>query len=64
VILVFVIRLKHGYHRPDVDTKPKDRKVLVPGRGFFSIPKTNKKNPIYNSDEVLWQKEQDDKKRG
>lgn len=41
--------------------KPKEQKVLVPGKGFFSTPK-EKRMPKYYSDSELWVKEQDEKR--
>tara|TARA_R110000796_G_scaffold252618_2_gene388744 strand:+ start:7969 stop:8217 length:249 start_codon:yes stop_codon:yes gene_type:complete len=43
--------------------EPKPKQFVVPGKGMFSGPPPKKK-PIYHSDAKIWEKEQDEKKRG
>lgn len=44
------------------DPPPVKKKVLVPGKGIFSMQKTKKK-PTWWSEEEIWAREQDEKRR-
>lgn len=44
------------------DSEPKPKKIIVPGKGFFSSP-PKKKKPRYWKEEEIWQKEQEENKR-
>lgn len=68
ICLCFIIYLNNKT-RKHLDTvislynraKPeREKKVVVPGKGIFSLPK-DKKKPKYWTDSELWVKEQDDR---